>query len=117
VVPVVEHVRRQGWKLWYDGEIAVGSEWNAVLEQRLAACSGVLLFLSQPAVDSKFVRRELQFADSLGKPIIGVQLEVAQLRHGLALLLGQYQLLSHGTVDFPDRLHDALARVVPITAA
>jgi hypothetical protein len=117
VVPVVEHVRRQGWKLWYDGEIAGGSEWNAVLEQRLAACSGVLLFLSQPAVDSKFVRRELQFADSLGKPIIGVQLEVAQLRHGLALLLGQYQLLSHGTVDFPDRLHDALARVAPITAA
>jgi hypothetical protein len=117
VVPVVEHVRRQGWRLWYDGEIAGGSEWNAVLEQRLAACSGVLLFLSQPAVDSRFVRRELQFADSLGKPIIGVQLEVAQLRHGLGLLLSQYQLLSHGTVDFQDRLHDALARVAPITAA
>jgi hypothetical protein len=116
VAPVIEHVRRQGWRLWYDSEIAGGTEWNAVLEQRLAACSGVLLFLSQPAVDSKFVRRELQFADSLGKPIIGVQLEAAQLRHGLGLLLSQYQLLSHETADFANRLHGALARVAAATA-
>jgi hypothetical protein len=112
VVPVIENVRSRGWRLWYDNEIAGGSEWNAVLEQRLAACSGVLLFLSQPAVDSKYVRRELQFADSLGKPIIGVQIEPAELRHGLALLMSQYQLLSHDTPDFPGRLQNALTRIM-----
>jgi hypothetical protein len=58
------------------------------------------------------VRRELQFADSLGKPIIGVQIELAELRHGLALLMSQYQLLSHDTPDFPGRLQDALTRIV-----
>lgn len=113
VVPMIEQVRMLGWRVWYDVEIAGGSEWNAVLEQRLAACSGVLLFLSQAAVDSKFVRRELQFADSLGKPIIGVQIELARLRYGLGLLLSQYQLLSHGTPDFADRLQEALADVTP----
>ena len=117
VVPILEHVRKLGWRLWYDGEIAGGSDWNAVLERRLAACSGVLLFLSRPTVESKFVRRELQFADSLGKPIIGVQIELAELRHGLGLLLSQYQLLSHGAPDFPARLREALARLVPNTGA
>jgi hypothetical protein len=112
VVPVIENVRGQGWRLWYDDEILGGSEWNAVLEERLAACTGVLLFLSQPAVDSKYVRRELQFADGLGKPIIGVQLELAELRHGLGLLLSQYQLVRHGTPDFSDRLQDAMTRIV-----
>jgi hypothetical protein len=112
VVPVIQNVRSRGWRLWYDDEIAGGSEWNAVLEQRLAACSGVLLFLSQPAVDSKYVRRELQFADSLGKPIIGVQIERTELRHGLALLMSQYQLLRHDSPDLVGRLQDALTRIM-----
>jgi len=112
VAPVIEDVRSQGWRLWYDDEIAGASEWNAVLEQRLAACSGVLLFLSQRAVDSKYVRRELQFADTLDKPIICVQIELAELRHGLGLLLSQYQRISHGAPDFPGRLEEALTRIV-----
>jgi hypothetical protein len=116
VVPVIENVRSQGWRLWYDDEIAGGSEWNAVLEQRLAACSGVLLFLSQPAVESKYVRRELQFADTLDKPIICVQIELAELRHGLGLLLSQYQRISHGAPDFPSRLREALTQIVSAAA-
>jgi hypothetical protein len=114
VVPVIENVRSQGWSLWYDDQIAGGTEWNAVLEQRLAACTGVLLFLSQPAVESKYVRRELQFADSLGKPIVGVQIGLAELRHGLGLLLGQYQLINESTPDFPRRLQDALSQIAPV---
>lgn len=110
VIPIIESVRRQGWRLWYDAEIAGGSEWNAVIEQRLATCSAVLLFLSQQAVDSKFVRRELQYADGLQKPIICVRLELAELRHGLGLLLGQYQWLDHDSPDFPSRVDDALMR-------
>jgi hypothetical protein len=116
VAPVIESVRSEGWRLWYDNQIAGGSEWQAVLEERLAGCCGVLLFVSQPAVESKYVRRELQFADSLGKPIIAVRIEPAELRHGLGLLLGQYQLLVHGTAEFPIRLREALMRVVPVAA-
>jgi hypothetical protein len=111
VIPIVESLRRQGWRLWYDAEIAGGAEWNAVIEQRLATCSAVLLFLSQPAVESKFVRRELQYADGLEKPIICVRLELAELRHGLGMLLGQYQFLDYDMPDFASRVDDALMRV------
>lgn len=117
VLPIIESVRRQGWRLWYDAEIAGGSEWNAVIEQRLATCSAVLLFLSQPAVDSKFVRRELQYADGLQKPIICVRLEPAELRYGLGMLLKQYQFLDHDAPDFSIRVDAALTRVAAIRSA
>lgn len=117
VVPILESLRGLGFRLWYDARIAGGSEWNAVLEQRLDACSAVLLFLSQPAVESKFVRRELLYADVRQKPIVAVQIEPTELRHGLGLLLGQYQILRHDAPDLPDRVHAALRRAAATAAA
>jgi hypothetical protein len=75
------------------------------------SCSALLLFLSQAAVDSKYVRREARFADSLGKPIISVRLEATRLRHGMGLLLSHYQMLSQSTQGFLTQLGQALKRV------
>lgn len=112
VAPIMREAERRGRRLWYDLEIPGGIEWNAMLEERLHSCRGVLLFVSQAAVDSRWVRREAQFADSLGKPIVAVDLEPVALRHGMGLLLGQYQRLQAGSSDFLGRLDDALAAIL-----
>jgi hypothetical protein len=66
------------------------------------------LFMSQAAVDSKYVRREVRFADSVDKPIISVQLEATRLRHGMGLLLTHYQMLNPSAQDFLAQLDRAL---------
>ena len=109
IVPVLKGLQELGWNLWYDRGIPGGSEWNAVLEERLASADAVLLFVSQAAVASKYVRREVLFADSLDKRIVGVQLERVRLEHGMGLLLGQAQLLRRSDPGFLARLERALA--------
>lgn len=116
IAPIMLDVERRGWRVWYDRGIPGGADWNEMLEQRLVSCSGVLLFVTQPAIDSKWVRREARFADSLDKPIVAVQLEPSQLRHGMSLLLGQYQLLNRDSSGFSDELDRSLRRILPAPA-
>lgn len=111
ISPVLRSLEARGWKLWYDRGIPGGSEWNAVLEERLASSHALLLFLSQSAVASKYVRREILFADSIDKPIVSVQLGDVRLEHGLGLVLGHCQLLRREESDFLGRLERALAYV------
>jgi TIR domain len=101
IAPVMLHLQRMGKNLWYDRGIPGGTDWNATLEERLMSCSALLLFESQAAVDSKYVRREVQFADSMEKCIIRVELEAARLRFGMRLLLNHRQKIC---LDAPDCL-------------
>jgi hypothetical protein len=116
IIPIVHELQDKGWRVWYDVGIPGGADWNAMLEERLESCSGVLVFLSQHAIDSKWVRREVRFADSLDKPIIGIQLEQAELRHGMRLLLEHYQLLSQAAGDFLGELNKSLLLIVPTSS-
>ena len=53
------------------------------------------MFVSHAAVRSKYVRREVKFADVLNKPIIPVRLEPdVELRDGMDMLLNQYQTVN-----------------------
>jgi hypothetical protein len=117
IAATLRAVEAAGQRFWYDRGIPGGSDWNAVLEERLASSEGLLLFLSQPAVESKYVRREILFADTLDKPILVVQIEQAELRYGLRMLLEQFQMLNVDAPDFPEQLARALAHARTVAAA
>jgi hypothetical protein len=104
----LQHLVRAGYNVWYDKGIPGGSEWDAVLEQKLTGCFLVLLFVSQASIESKYVRREAKFADALKKPILSVKLEQANLTHGMGMLLTQYQMLSSSASDFHWQLGKAI---------
>jgi hypothetical protein len=108
VSPVMAYLQERGYRLWYDRGIKGGDDWTAVLEERLASSCGLLLFISQASIDSKYVRREVLFADSMEKRIISIRLESVQLRHGMKLLLPRYQIIDHGVADFTVQLVRAL---------
>ena len=108
ILPLLRHLQSEGHRLWYDQGIPGGAEWNAVLESRLESCSAVVAFISQVAIDSKWVRRELLFADTIDKPIIGLQLEPATFRFGMGLLLTHYQVLDANRGDVVEQLGYAL---------
>jgi hypothetical protein len=79
--------------LWFDAGIPGAVDYDDVLEDRLKACRGVIALLSNRSVASKYCRRELKFADALGKPILPVLLEPVELAGGLGLMLGAIQAL------------------------
>jgi hypothetical protein len=70
VVPVLE---RHGIKVWRDiVGIAGGAKWRDSLVNALAKSSVVLLLMSRDAFVSKWVRRELEFADGRDLPILPI---------------------------------------------
>jgi TIR domain len=88
-----------------------GDDWTAILEERLTSCCALLLFVSQEAIDSEYVRREVLFADSIDKRIVSVRLEAARLRHGMGLFLPRYQMIDQRVDDFLEQLAKALNHV------
>jgi TIR domain-containing protein len=113
IAPLLETVTRWGYRVWYDQGIPGGVEWDALIEEKVQKSSLLLLFLSQAAVHSKFVRREVKYGDQLNKTLLTVRLEPVQLAHGLNMLLSQYQMLDATAAGFPAHLQAALERYLP----
>jgi len=108
IAPILHQLHLRGVHFWYDKGILGGTEWDAVIEQQLEQCCLVLVFLSQASVGSKYVRREVKYADVLNKPILTVQLEDTRLSHGMRMLLTQYQMLDVRAADFAAQLDRAM---------
>jgi hypothetical protein len=104
----LEWIITWGHAVWNDQQIPGSVDWLAELEERLTGCILQLAFLSQAAVDSKWIQREIHFADGLNKPILPIWLEPLQLRGGLNLVLFRSQHLMISDPAFKDKLQEAL---------
>ncbi|MFO0718070.1 MAG: toll/interleukin-1 receptor domain-containing protein [Nitrospira sp.] len=109
MAPILGALSEMGYKIWYDRGIPGGAEWDSVIEARITNSRLLLLCVSQKSIRSKYVRREVKFADSLNKPVLAVMLEDTQLGWGMGMLLGQYQTLDLGDENFRTSLEEALA--------
>jgi hypothetical protein len=82
-----------------------------MIQDRVGHCILLVTFLSKKSVDSKWVRREIKFADLLNKPILAIRLEPAELKEGLGIVLNQYQMIDATGTDFSGELKRALKHV------
>jgi hypothetical protein len=108
IKPILLSLCASGCEVWYDKGIPGALEWDAAIAQRIRNCKVFLLFLSQSSVDSKYVRREVRFADSCDKPILSVKLEKVTLADWLYMLLQPYQILDATASDFASEIRSTL---------
>lgn len=116
IKPFMADFSRCGQLVWYDKGIPGGAEWDALIEERIQSSQVLVLFLSQAAVHSKYVRREVKFADTLNKPILSVNIERnVELSNGMRMLLNQYQSIDGSAPGFGKELERTirLVRVGP----
>jgi hypothetical protein len=101
-----------GYPIWYDRGIPGGAEWDALIEEKVSRCKVLLVFLSEAAVESKWVRREIKFADSENRPILGIRLDKnVELKHGLKVVMNQYQMIDASDAAFSEQLEKAIKYV------
>lgn len=105
---VRDRLRAADVDVWVDERIEAGQEWDVVLEARLRGCGMVVALISPEAVASRWVRRELKFADSLGKPLACLRLREATLTDGLGMLLLTLQWIDMSRGDAEERLLSAV---------
>jgi hypothetical protein len=108
IAPILKTISTLGYPIWLDNGIPGSADWNSEIEQQLARCQLLLLFISQSAIDSRYVRREVLYADTLCKPILSVVLSDTRLHSGMELILRMYQMLDVASNEFASALTKAL---------
>ncbi|MBO3117492.1 toll/interleukin-1 receptor domain-containing protein [Winogradskyella sp. DF17] len=105
IKPYLDHFDKVGIKYWFDQGIPGGADWHNVIESKIRSCHRVVAFLSDEAIQSKWVNREIKYADIKNIAITPVKMDKGDLINGLDLILMQYQL-----VDFnsPNCLNEIL---------
>lgn len=104
VYKILRLLRDRNIPYWYDHGIPAGEQWDDALEEKLSSCSAVVAFLSPRSVHSRYCRREIKYADILGKPILPVMLESTRLEGGMSFILSHIQFTDAGDPLLVDRL-------------
>lgn len=93
VIPIIDRLQKDGYRVWYDEGIAPGSNWDIYISEHLDQSSNVLGFLSKAYVKSQNCRDELALTRLKGKPMNLVYIDDVQLSPGLKMRYGRIQAL------------------------
>jgi len=108
VLPIVEELSRNGYRVWYDQGIDPGTEWDENIAQHVEDCGCFIAFLSQNYLDSDNCKDELNYARDLNKERLIVYLEQVRLPGGLAMRINRLQAIFKYTyrsqTDFYNKL-------------
>ena len=92
VFPLIKQLHDKGYRIWYDEGIDPGTEFAKVIAEHLKKAAMMLLFVTPEAVERPFVRREINFAQNKGIPIVSVILTETILPDELEMQLGLEQI-------------------------
>lgn len=78
-------MNRRRIRFWFDKGTRAGKSWNEIVAERIKNCDCVVFYLSQSSIISDAVLRELDYAHSLGKRIVAVDLSGKKIMSQIAL--------------------------------
>ena len=93
VFHIVNDLTENGFNLWIDKDIRIGTEWPMHIEEKIRNCYCLMVFISKNAVNSVNVRNEINFAITQNKKFFIIFLEDTELKYGLGLQIGNMQSL------------------------
>lgn len=85
VLPVIEELFQDKFRLWYDAGIEAGTNWPEVVASHLMYAGAVVFFISARFLRSQNCIREVHYAVAQSKPMICVYLEPLELPGDLAM--------------------------------
>ncbi len=75
VIPAIEAMQQQGYRIWFDRGIEAGTEWSNNIASHLRDCAVFVAFVSKNSVKSENCLDEIAYAKSHGKPSLLIFLE------------------------------------------
>ena len=93
VLPLIDTLKENGFRVWFDAGIEAGTEWPEYIEDHIRGAEVVLVFMTPRTVESKNCRNEINFSLSIEKEVLVVYLEDTDLLKGMSLQLNSTQSL------------------------
>lgn len=90
-VPIIDGLKENGFRIWYDNGIEPGSEWPEYIAQKIIDCSVMLVLLSNNSLNSKNCKREINFGIDESKELLVVHLEETKMTPGMKMQLNSNQ--------------------------
>ena len=87
VLPFIEELDKNSYRLWYDAGINVGTNWPEVVASHLLNSSKVIFFISESFLRSQNCIREVNYAVAERKDMLCVMMDEAKLSEDLAMQL------------------------------
>ena len=75
VEQLVEHLGVLDCQTWFDSSLRGGQDWWEQILDRITDCDVFIAIISREALNSVACRREFDWADALGKPVLPVALQ------------------------------------------
>ena len=101
VIPVIQTLRKNGFRVWYDDGIDPGTEWDKNIAEHIIDCSYFIAFISKAYLASANCRDEIAYARDENKKHFLIYIEDVELPKELKLRLSRIQnLFMH---KYPDK--------------
>ncbi|MFI3142306.1 MAG: toll/interleukin-1 receptor domain-containing protein, partial [Clostridia bacterium] len=108
IMPIIEALHDNGYRIWYDDGIHAGDEWPEVIADRLVNSSLVLAFFSKNSLKSRNCKNEINYTISENIDMICIHLEELQMSRGMIMQLSSFQGIFYfafaSTSDFLKKL-------------
>lgn len=78
ILPLVEHLQRQGWSVWWDRKIPPGKNFDEVIEDAIEVARCVVVVWSKSSIISRWVKTEASEGDRRGI-LVPVQIDSASI--------------------------------------
>lgn len=113
---IIRGLQSQGLSVWYDEGIGYGKQWTEEIANHILGSQLVLVMLSNRAIHSPNVRREINLALSENKKLVPVLLEDVLLSADMRLQLSLHQMIQRSAFT-PDEFITQLTATVRQTIA
>ncbi len=91
VIPIIERLIDDGYRVWCDEGIVPGSEWDEYIAEHIVKCSCMISMISKEYMASKNCRDELKFARNENKEQLLIYLHSTNLTKGMRMRLDTIQ--------------------------
>lgn len=93
VMNIISKLQQLEFRIWYDGGIDPGTEWDENIASHISGCAYFIAFISDEYLASSNCRDELNFARDKDKPRLLVYLKDTKLPEGLSMRLNRLQAI------------------------
>lgn len=91
VMPIIERLDKDGYRIWYDEGIPTAARFNDVIAERIDSCAFMLLFVSDSYIASDYCNKELNLAEQEKKKLICIYARGVNLTPRFKMLKANYQ--------------------------
>lgn len=93
IYPIIAHLQKSGYRIWYDGGIDPGVEWDENIANHINDCQYFIAFMSEAYLQSSNCKDELNYARDKEKQRLLVYIEETQLPEGMSMRLNRLQAI------------------------